>query len=68
MQFLFFVDANTLPLSFLYHEYVSKLMHDINNNNDPLIILKLFKKTLQHTLCTIHDHLPLGIFTYVALG
>lgn len=39
MQFLFFVDANTLPLSFLYHEYVSKLMHDINNNNNPLSVL-----------------------------
>ena len=32
----FFVDANILPLSFLYYEYVSNFMHDINNNNAPL--------------------------------
>ena len=41
----FFVDANILPLSFLYYEYVSNFMHDINNNNAPLNILKLFQKT-----------------------
>ena len=40
----FFVNAHILPLSFLY-EYVSNLMHDINNNNAPLNILKLFQKT-----------------------
>ena len=41
----FFVDANILPLSFLYYEFVSNFMHDINNNNAPLNILKLFQKT-----------------------
>ena len=41
----FFVDANILPLSFLYYEHVSNLLHDINNNNAPLKILKLFQKT-----------------------
>ena len=47
----FFVDANILPLSFLYYEYVSNrercsnLMHEINDNNARLNILKLFQKT-----------------------
>ena len=48
----FFVDANILPQSFLYYEYVSNqercsnLMHElIDNNNAPLNILKLFQKT-----------------------
>ena len=51
----FFVDANILPLSFLYYEYVSNqercsnLMHEINNNNAPLNILKFLSKNLQHT-------------------
>ena len=40
-----FIDANILPLTFLYYESVSNLMHDINNNKAPLNILKLFKKT-----------------------
>ena len=32
-----FIDANVLPLTFLYymHESVSNLMHDVNNNNTP---------------------------------
>ena len=38
-----------LPLSFLYYEYVSNLMHDINNNNTPLNILKLFLKNPAYT-------------------
>ena len=41
----FLVYANILPLSFLYYEYVSNFMYDINNNNAPLNILKLFQKT-----------------------
>ena len=44
-----------LPLSFLYYEYVSNLMHDINNNNTPLNILKLFQKTPQHTYSFTHN-------------
>ena len=40
----FFVNAHILSLSIL-DEYVSNLMHDINNNNAPLNILKLFQKT-----------------------
>ena len=41
----FFVDANLLPLSFLYYEYVSNLMHNINKNKAPLKTQKLFPKT-----------------------
>ena len=48
----FFVNANILPLSFLYSEYVpnqgrcSNLIHElINNNNAHLNVLKLFQKT-----------------------
>ena len=41
----FFVDANLLPLSFLYYEYVSNLMHNINKNKAPLNTQKLFPKT-----------------------
>ena len=37
-------DANVLPLTFLYYESVSNLMHDVNNNNTPLNILKFFQK------------------------
>jgi len=40
----FLIIANILPLSFLYYEYVSSLMHDINNTNAPLTILKLIQK------------------------
>ena len=45
----FFVDANILPLLFLYYGYVPNLMHHINNNSSPLNILKLLQKNLQHT-------------------
>ena len=38
------IDANVLPLAFLYFESVSNLMHDVNNNNTPLNILNFFKK------------------------
>ena len=34
-----FIDANVLPLTFLYCESVSNLMHGVNNNNTPLNIL-----------------------------
>ena len=35
-----FIDVNVLPLTFLYYESVSNLMHDVNNYNTPLNILK----------------------------
>ena len=41
----FFIDANALPINFFYYESVANLMHDINNNNAPLNIVHLFKKT-----------------------
>ena len=49
-----------LPLSFLYYEYVSNLMDDINNNNTPLNILKLFQKTpsIHTALRTICEYPP----------
>ena len=40
-----FTDANILPLTFLCYQSVSNLMHDINNSNAPINILKLFRKT-----------------------
>ena len=39
-----FTDANVLPLTFLYYESVSNLMYDVNNNNTPSNISKLFQK------------------------
>ena len=59
----FLVDANILPLSFLYYEYVSNFMHDINNNNAPLNIFKLFHKTssihtyIQYTIIHLREFL-----------
>ena len=41
----FFIDANALPITFLYYESVLNLMHDINNNNAPLNIVHLSEKT-----------------------
>ena len=40
-----FLEANVLPITFLYHEYVSSLMYDINSNNAPINMLHLFKET-----------------------
>ena len=37
--FPFFIDANGLPITFLYYESVSNLVHDIKNNNAPLNIV-----------------------------
>ena len=49
----FLIVANILPLLFLYYEYVSSLMHDINNINAPLNILKLIQKMSSiHTYST----------------
>ena len=39
-----FIDANVLPLAFLYYESVSNLMHVVSNNNTPLNILNFFQK------------------------
>lgn len=39
-----FADTNILPLTFLYYESVSNLMHYISNNNTPNNILKLLRK------------------------
>ena len=40
-----FLEANVLPITFLYYESVSALMHDINNNKAPVKISSLFPKT-----------------------
>ena len=40
-----FAEANILPLTFLYYESVSNLIHDINNSDTSINILKLFWKT-----------------------
>ena len=45
MQFLLFLEANLLPITFLYYESVSTLMHDINNDKVPANMLTLFQKT-----------------------
>ena len=47
-----FIDANVLPLAFLYYESVSNLMHHVNNNsNTPLNILNFFQK-----LSVVHSY------------
>ena len=44
-----FLEANVLPMTFLYHECVAScvasLMYDINRNNPPINMLHLFKET-----------------------
>ena len=40
-----FLDANVLPITFLYYESVSTLMYDINNCKAPRNMLNLFQKT-----------------------
>ena len=40
-----FLEANVLPITFLYYESVSTLMEDINNNKALTNMLKLFHKT-----------------------
>ena len=39
-----FLEANVLPITFLFHECVSSFMYDINSNNAPINMLNLFKK------------------------
>ena len=46
-----FIDADMLPVSFMYYKTVANLMHDINNNNSPTHLLNLFEKT-----STIHSY------------
>ena len=46
-----FIDADILPVSFMYYKTVANLMHDINNNNSPTNLLNLFEKT-----STIHSY------------
>ena len=58
-----FADANILPLSFLYYESISNLMHDINNSNTPINILKLSFEKLTVSIHITFDHLPLETFT-----
>ena len=40
-----FLKANMLPITFLYYESVSSLMHDINNDKAPANMLNLFQET-----------------------
>ena len=40
-----FLEANVLPITFLYHECVASLMYDSNSNNAPINMLHLFKGT-----------------------
>ena len=46
-----FINANLLPLHFLYNEILSRLMHDVRNASAPPKICNLFTKT-----STIHSH------------
>ena len=40
-----FLETNVLPITFLYYESVSALMHGINNNKAPVNMSNLFQKT-----------------------
>ena len=42
---LLFLEANKLPITFLYYESISILIHDINNDKAPAKRLNLFQKT-----------------------
>ena len=37
-----FIDADILPVSFMYYKTVASLMHDINSNNSPTNLFNLF--------------------------
>ena len=37
-----FIDADILPVSFMYYKSIASIMHDINNNISPQNILNLF--------------------------
>ena len=47
----FFITANILPLSFLYHHSLAVLMHDVNAQKVPPNISKLFQYT-----CDVHTY------------
>ena len=40
-----FIDADILPVTFMYYKSVGRLMHDINNNHSPPNLLNSFEKT-----------------------
>ena len=40
-----FLEANVLPITFLYYKSVSTLMHNINNDKEKQNMLNLFQKT-----------------------
>ena len=46
-----FIDADILPVSFMYYKTVASLMHDINSNNSPTNFFNSFEKT-----STIHSY------------
>ena len=46
-----FLEANVLPITFLYHECIASLMYDISSNNAPINMLHLFKET-----CSVHSY------------
>ena len=46
-----FIDADILPVTFMYYKSIARLMHDINNNHSPPNLLNLFEKT-----STIHSY------------
>ena len=46
-----FIDADILPVSFMYYKTVASLMHDTNNNNSPQNLLNLFEK-----ISSIHSY------------
>ena len=48
----FFVNSKVLPLSFLYYQSVLNLMHDIDERNAPINILKLFSRTSNSHHCS----------------
>ena len=40
-----FIDADILPMTFMYYKSVARLMHDINSNHSPPNLLNSFEKT-----------------------
>ena len=46
-----FIDANVLPLNFLYYQTISNFIHDVHNNMVPSGILNIFQKTSRCHYC-----------------
>ena len=44
-----FIDADILPVSFMYYKTVASLMHDINSNNSPTNLFISFEKNLNNS-------------------